>query len=479
MAITYGEWSNEIKIIFPTRSSSSSSRRSSSSSSIVQTCQSTSLKVTTNNTEFTGQISTPAAQATSNLLKIDLSNINSGNNPVSYYEISINGTIHRTENSHFEFLGTLGQIYLIQARAVCDTTIVGGCRSLSMTISTNNTLFQGNIDQPPAQATSNLIKIDLSQLNTTGEFAFYEIFRDGVIYTTTDDHYEFSGTTGQTYLIKARAVCNAPSSSSLINSSSSLRSSSSSRISNSSMSSSSLSISSVSSSSSESYALQGDLSVSIVRTDSDAREVYFNVIANGQLIDSDTRQTDLNHLTTWGTQRNFLQYRFVNADAALPYGSSKTDWKSLFIFDSNNNKYTVVTQSTQIEKSYFDTLKNQIESNNINGGFPNVWMEFRIIKTLDPESIQPGDLFSKTFKLNYLYNSFYLSDGTNCDAGACINPKDFSEREVPPCSGVTSVVTAFNVTPLAHITDLALPTLDTGDTSGRKIDINVGCDPCI
>ena len=51
-----------------------------------------------------------------------------------------------------------------------------------MTISTNDTSFQGNINQPAAQTTLELIKIDLSQLIRIGEFAFYEIFNDGVVY---------------------------------------------------------------------------------------------------------------------------------------------------------------------------------------------------------------------------------------------------------------------------------------------------------
>jgi hypothetical protein len=576
MAITYGQWSNEIKIIFPTRSSSSSSRSSSSSSSrsssssssrrsssssaiicqdvalkiinngneytgtitnpiqtndtiinislqdvinnnltakyyeyninsltitttspnyqfigtsgniyevkaraiceigissssIAQTCQSTALKVTTNNTEFTGQISTPPAQATSDLIKIDLSSLNAGNNLVSYYEISINGTIYRTENSHFEFLGNLGEIYLIQARAICDTTVVGACKSVSMTISTDQTLFQGNINQPAAQATSDLIKIDLSK-NGVGNFAFYEIFKDGVIHTTTNDHYEFSGTTGQTYLIKTRAVCNIQSSSSL---SSSSRSSSS-------ISSSSISLASVSSSSNSSNGLlQGNLSVSIIRTDSEFRTVYFNVTADNQLIDSDTRETDLNHLTLWGTQRNFLQYRFVSADPLLPYGTLATNWKQLFIFNATNDKYTVVTKANQIEISYFDTLKNQIESNNTNSGLSNVFMEFRVVRTLDPQAIQPTDLISNIFSINYFYRSFYLPGGGVCSAGDCVNQHAASDRTVPPCVGVMSAVTAFTLNPLAHISELNLQTLDTGDTSGRRIDINAGCEACV
>jgi hypothetical protein len=237
-----------------------------SSSSTPETCQSTVLKVTTNNTEFTGQISQPPAQATSDLIKIDLSSLNSGTNLVSYYEISINGVVYTSQNSNFEFLGNLGQIYLIQARAVCETENPIGCRSTDMIIRTGNENFSGNIHQPAAQATSRLIRIDLSESNSSGDLAFYEIFIDGVLYTTTDNYFEFLGTFGKTYLIKSRAVCNITSSSLSSRSSNSSLSSNSSRSSNSSLSSNSSRSSNSSLSSSSSRSSNSSLSSSSSRS---------------------------------------------------------------------------------------------------------------------------------------------------------------------------------------------------------------------
>jgi hypothetical protein len=174
-----------------------------------------------------------------------------------------------------------------------------------------------------------------------------------------------------------------------------------------------------------------------------------------------------------------LQYRFVSADPLLPYGTLATDWKQLFIFNATKNKYTVITKANQIEMSYFDTLKNEIQSSNITSGLSNVFMEFRVVRTLNPGARRPTDLISNTFSINYSYASFYLPGGEICSAGDCVNKHTGSERTVPPCGGVMSAVTAFTLKPLAHITDLSLGTLDTGDRSGRNIDINAGCEACV
>ena len=122
MAITYGQWSNEIKIIFPTRSSQSSSRRSSSSSSSAIICQDVALKIINNGNEYTGTITNPI-QTNNTVINISLQDIINNSLTAKYYEYNINNLIITTASPNYQFVGTAGNIYEVKARAVCE---IGG-----------------------------------------------------------------------------------------------------------------------------------------------------------------------------------------------------------------------------------------------------------------------------------------------------------------------------------------------------------------
>ena len=103
MAITYGQWSNEIKIIFPTRSSSSSSRRSSSSSSSAIICQDVALKIINNGNEYTGTITNPI-QTNNTVINISLQDIINNSLTAKYYEYNINNLIITTASPNYQFV---------------------------------------------------------------------------------------------------------------------------------------------------------------------------------------------------------------------------------------------------------------------------------------------------------------------------------------------------------------------------------------